>query len=443
MITFIRRLYFTNQFFYSLLGMAFLFAASFFMPLFIWGATAVFWLLFVACIWDILFLHFGKNSVFLTRKYPEKLSNGDLNTFELEVFSTYPIAVRVRVLEEYPIQLQVRKNEFSFSLRPQLHKHLTYQLRPTTRGIYIFNRCHALIRHLGFFERKFVLEQPLSIPCYPSFIQMRKYQLMATTDRLKELGVKRIRKIGSTLEFDHVREYVRGDEYRFMNWKASAKHKKLMVNQYQEEKSQPIYAFIDVGRVMRMPFEEMTLLDYAINATLVLSNAAILKEDRAGMLTFSKQVGNHIPPEKRNKQMQKISEALYGINTLFEESEFGNLYAFANKHINKRSLIFVYTNFETQDSLNRQIAYLKMLNKTHIIVVVVFKNTELIQMAKEAGHRTIDIYNQIIAEKFVYEKSLIIQELHRHGIQTIYTAPEQLTINSINKYLEIKARGLI
>jgi len=408
-----------------------------------WVATVAFWLLVVASAWDMLFLHYGQNKVVVTRNYPEKLSNGDVNTFELVVASTYPIRVGIRLLEEYPIQLQVRKSAFHFSVESTSSKHLTYELRPTTRGIYTFDRCHALVRHLGFFERKFVLEDSLAIPCYPSFIQMRKYQLMATTDRLKELGIKRIRKIGSTLEFDHVREYVRGDEYRFMNWKASAKHKKLMVNQYQEEKSQPIYSFIDIGRVMRMPFEEMTLLDYAINATLVLSNAAILKEDRAGMLTFSKQVGNHIPPEKRNNQMQKVSEALYGINTLFEESEFGNLYAFANKHINKRSLIFIYTNFETQDSLHRQIAYLKMLNKTHIIVVVVFKNTELIDMAKEVGHRTIDIYNQIIAEKFVYEKSLIIQELNRHGIQTIYTAPEQLTINSINKYLEIKARGLI
>lgn len=266
---------------------------------------------------------------------------------------------------------------------------------------------------------------------------------MATTDRLKEMGIKRIRKIGSTLEFDHVREYVRGDEYRFMNWKASAKHKKLMVNQYQEEKSQPIYSFIDTGRAMRMPFNEMTLLDYSINSVLVLSNAAILKQDRAGMLTFSNGIANHIPAEKRNNQMQKVSEALYSITTLFEESEFGKLYTFANKHINKRSLIFVYTNFETMDSLNRQMPYLKMINKTHIVVVVVFKNTELIQMAKESTHSTIDIYNQIIAEKFVYEKSLIIQELNRQGIQTIYTAPEQLTINSINKYLEIKARGLI
>ncbi|WP_231577004.1 DUF58 domain-containing protein [Sphingobacterium sp. IITKGP-BTPF85] len=245
------------------------------------------------------------------------------------------------------------------------------------------------------------------------------------------------------MEFDHVRDYVQGDDYRRMNWKASAKVKKLMINQFEEEKSQPIYSFIDTGRAMRMPFEEMTLLDYSINATLVLSNAAILKHDRAGMLTFSKEIGNQVVAEKRNNQMMRISEALYHIQTEFQESEFGNLYTYANKHINKRSLIFIYTNFETLDALNRQLAYLRMLNRSHILVVIVFQNTELDELAKSSPHRTIEIYNQIIAEKFIYEKNLIIQELHRNGIQTIYTAPENLTINSINKYLEIKARGLI
>ncbi|TYR37130.1 DUF58 domain-containing protein [Sphingobacterium phlebotomi] len=341
------------------------------------------------------------------------------------------------------MQLQLRNIELESTILPREVKTISYQVRPTSRGVYAFERCHAMVQRLGLFERKFTLNEPLRLACYPSFIQMRKYQLLATTDRLVELGIKRIRKIGATLEFDHIREYVRGDEYRHLNWKATAKHKKLLVNQYQEEKSQPIYALIDTGRVMRMPFNGLTLLDYAINSTLVLANAAILKQDRAGMLTFSKTVSDHIPAEKRNNQMQLISEKLYNVTTDFEESEFGNLYAFCNKHINKRSLLMLYTNFETIDALSRQMAYLRMLAKTHIVVVVVFKNTELIDMAKEEGQRTIDVYNQIIAQKFVYEKHQVIQELHRQGIQTIYTSPENLTINAINKYLEIKARGLL
>jgi len=440
---FLRSLYIANLFYYILLGLAAVYVVSFYVEPLRPVATILLWIWLMAMLWDLLFLYFRTNKVHIQRQYPEKLSNGDANPLTLELQSSYPLAVRARILEELPAQLQMRDQEHRMHLRPQQLRQVDYVLHPKTRGIYVFGSCHVLVQHLGLFARKFSLRDRYQIPCYPSFIQMRKYQLLATTDRLMEMGIKRIRRIGMTMEFDHIREYVRGDEYRHMNWKASAKHQKLLVNQYQEEKSQPIYSLIDTGRAMRMPFEGMTLLDYAINATLVLSNAAILKQDRAGMLTFSTEVTNHIPAEKHNNQMRKISDKLYGIQTQFQETEFGNLYAFAKKHINKRSLLFVYTNFETLDAMNRQLAYLKMLNKSHVVVVIVFKNTELIVLSKEKATKTIDIYNKIIAEKFVYEKHLIIQELNRHGLQTIYTAPEDLSINSINKYLEIKARGLI
>lgn len=440
---FIRRLYITNTFFYVLLVLVACYAVSFYIEPLRIVSTVMLWIWIALCVWDIIILFLGKHNVKITRKYPDKLSNGDDNPFKIALTSSFPIKVKARVLEELPVQLQMRDNETEVELLPRKEHQFEYTLHPKKRGVYVFAKCNVLVRHLGLFERKFVLDESLEIPCYPSFIQMRKYQLLATTDRLVEMGVKRIRRIGSTMEFDHIREYVKGDEYKHMNWKASAKHKRLMVNQYQEEKSQPIYSVIDTGRVMRMPFNDMTLLDYAINSTLVLSNAAILKQDRAGMLTFGKKCENHIPPEKNNKQMKLISDKLYGITTNFEESEFGNLYAFMRRHVNKRSLIFLYSNFETLDALNRQLSYLRMMAKSHIIVAVVFKNTELIQMAKENAKSSVEIYNKIIAEKFVYEKSLIIQELNRNGIQTIYTAPEDLSIKSINKYLEIKARGLI
>lgn len=440
---FFKSLYIRNLFFFSILGLAGLFTISFFVKVLFLPAQILFWILIGACIWDLLVLYTGKNRVTIARNYPEKMSNGDENEFEIQLSSSYPIRVHARILEEFPIQLQVREQQYQLVLHPHRVQQVNFKVRPTSRGIHQFNRLHVLIHNLGFFERKFTLDQVHNIACYPSFIQLRKYQLLATTNRLVEMGVKRIRKIGATMEFDHIRDYVRGDDYRHLNWKATAKHKKLLVNQYQEEKSQPIYSLIDVGRVMRMPFQGLTLLDYAINASLVLSNAAMLKDDRAGMLTFSKTIANHIAAEKRNNQMLRIADTLYQIKTDFEETDFENLYAFCRKHINKRALLMIYSNFETMDALKRQLMSLKMLAKTHVVVVVVFQNTELLSLARTAGKQVLDIYNQIIAEKFIYEKGLIIQELNRHGIQTIYTAPEHLTINAINKYLEIKARGII
>ncbi|WP_343538889.1 DUF58 domain-containing protein [Sphingobacterium thalpophilum] len=439
----LQQLFLTSQFFYSLIGVAALFTISFFIKGLFLAAWGVFWLWMGVLIFDFILLFSGRGRIEVTRVYPEKLSNGDENSMKLIVHSLYPFGTAIEILEEFPVQLQIRDKEFFVRLASNQSEEITYLLRPTQRGVYRFGRCLALVRRLGFIKRRFVVCQPQETPCYPSYIQLRKYQLLATSNRLNELGIKRIRRIGSAMEFDHVREYVRGDDYRHMNWKASAKVTKLMVNQYEEEKSQPIYSFIDLGRAMRMPFEGLSLLDYAINAALVLSNATILKQDRAGLLTFAKDIHAFIPAEKRNNQMLKISEALYQVETRFNEPEFGKLYSYANAHINKRSLIFLYTNFETLDSLNRQMSYLNMLNRSHLIVVVVFKNVEVEDLAKSSPKKTIEIYNQIIAEKFIYEKQLIVQELIRNGFQIIYTTPENLTINSINKYLEIKARGLI
>lgn len=440
---FFRNLYFTNYFFYALLGLATLFILAFFFHGLMLVSKILFFAFACVLLWEIIFLFSRKSTIKITRNYPDKFSNGDENTFEITLESFYPTKVNVRVIEELPIQLQNRTSYFTKELFPRNPISFAYHLRPVKRGVYHFGKCIVFVRHLGLIERKIALDKPLELPCYPSFIQLRKYMLMATTNRLSELGVKRIRRIGSTLEFEHIRDYTQGDEYRFINWKATAKTNKLMVNQYEDERSQPIYSFIDLGRAMRMPFSEMTLLDYAINSTLVLSNVTILKNDKAGMLTFSKHVGNHIVADKRNHQMNLISEVLYKITTQFEESEFGRLYTFAKKNINQRALVFLYTNFETLDALHRQLPYLKLLNKSHIVVVVTFKNTELKTLAKEKVSKSLDIYNQIIAEKFNYEKQLIIQEMQANGLQTIYTEPTNLTVNVINKYLEIKARGMI
>lgn len=439
----LKNLYFTQRFFWCLLGLVGLFVIAFiFKPLLLF--VNILLLLYVmTVVLDIVLLFNRKATIGISRHYPEKLSNGDENEFQIHLKSNYPNKVKATVLEELPVQFQYRDFKQIVVLIPQTPCTISFHLRPTERGKYFFGKCNVLIIYLGFAKRRFRLTEECILPCYPSFLQLKKYSLLATTNRLSEAGVKKIRRIGNTMEFERIKEYVPGDDYRFINWKATAKAKKVMVNQYEDEKSQPIYSLIDLGRNMRMPFNRLTLLDYAINSSLVLSNIAILKQDRAGILTFSRKIETHIPANKRNHQMQLISEALYHIKTNFSESEFGRLYAYAKKNINQRSLLFLYTNFETMDSLRRQLPYLTLLNKSHIVVVVIFKNTELYRLANKKAKKVRAIYNQIIAEKLIYDKQLIIQKMRQYGLQTILTEPENLTVNSINKYLEIKARGLI
>nr|WP_323028346.1 DUF58 domain-containing protein [Gelidibacter japonicus] len=378
------------------------------------------------------------------RILPDKFSNGDNNQVEISIENHYPFAIDLTIIDEIPFQFQVRDFELNLNIKPHREDRITYNLKPTERGEYHFGNLNIYAStKIGLVAKRFRFDNKAMVPTYPSFKQLRKFELININNSLQDYGVKKIRRIGHSMEFEQIKDYVLGDDLRTINWKATAKKNSLMVNQFQDEKSQPIYSIIDKGRVMKMPFEGLSLLDYAINATLVISSIALKKHDKAGMLSFSKKVENIVVAQRRNSQMRLILESLYNVKTDYFESDFSRLYANIKRNITQRSLILLYTNFETLDSLNRQLAYLKAIAKNHLIVVIFFKNTELNSIIDEKAETIQQVYDKVIAEKFAFEKRLIVQELKKYGIYSILTTPENLTIDTINKYLEIKSRGLL
>lgn len=434
----------TKRFFDILFVMAVGFVLGFFIPVLVTVLKLVFLLLLLSMAVDILLLFRTNNGLQLRRSLPEKLSNGDQNDVLIDAINNYGFKLKLRLIDELPIQWQRRDFQIVGHLEAGAHKQFVYQVRPTERGEYHFGNLNAFsYTPIGLCGRRQVFDATVMVPNYPSFLQLKKYEFVAFSNRLKFFGLKKIRRIGQTMEFEQIKEYVSGDDIRNINWKASAKKSSLMVNQYQDEKSQPVYSVIDKGRVMMMPFEGLSLLDYAINATLVISSIALRKQDKAGMFSFSRKVEDRVLAKKKQSQMNLILESLYNLQTDFAESDFSRLYADVKRHLKQRSLLLLYTNFETMDALYRQLPYLQALNKKHLLVVIFFQNTELAEFASQPAQTTQQIFEKTIAEKFLYEKRLIVNELHKHGIHSILTAPENLTVNTINKYLEIKARGLI
>jgi uncharacterized protein (DUF58 family) len=194
---------------------------------------------------------------------------------------------------------------------------------------------------------------------------------------------------------------------------------------------------------MKMPFEELSLLDYSINTSLVLSNVALMKQDKAGLLTFSENIGSFLPAEKKALQMQSILETLYNQKTRYLESDFEKLYIFTRRKITQRSLLILFTNFESLTGMRRQLPYLKKIAENHLLITVFFENTELTKFIDRPSENLEEVYAKTIAENFAYEKRQIVKELNQAGILTILTAPKNLTVNALNKYLEIKARGML
>jgi len=395
-------------------------------------------------LFDIYLLYTSGNAIHAERILPRKLSNSDLNPIRIKFSSQYDFKAYLCIIDELPVQFQKRDFEHKTNLTKGELRQFEYTVRPVDRGEYVFGNLIIFSSSpLKIVKRKFVFQKDQMVPVYPSIIQMQQYDFLAISNRLTEIGLKKIRRIGHTQEFEQIKEYVQGDDFRTVNWKATAKQNALMVNQYQDERSQPIYSIIDSGRVMKMPFNGLKLLDYAINSTLAFSNVALKRNDKTGIISFSKNIESFVPAVQKITYLNTILEKLYSITTEYTDSDFGLLYAHIKRKINHRSLLLLYTNFEHISALKRQLPFVLAIAKKHVLVVIFFENTELETLIATETKDLQTIYHKTIAEKFSLEKRLMQKELQKYGIQTILTKPENLTINTINKYLEIKAKGLL
>lgn len=430
--------------FYALAIISVLFLLSYWFILLYPIAWLLLWGLVITTLFDIIILFNTKNGIEANRLLPEKFSNSDFNGIPIRIKNNYSFTTYTEIIDEIPVQFQKRDFLKTGIIPSKSTFDFEYSLRPVKRGEYVFGYLYIYtMTKINLVKKRYSFDKSAIVKVYPSFIQMKKYDFLAIDNKLTQFGLKKIRRIGHTMEFEQIKEYVTGDDVRTINWKATAKHGNLMINQFQDEKSQPIYSIIDESRVMKMPFKGLSLLDYAVNSTLAFSNIALKKNDKVGMLTFSKTVGNFLPASRKKTYINNVSETLYNVKTQFLDSDFGLLYAHVKRQINHRSLLLFYTNFEHISSLKRQLPYLQALAKKHLLVVIFFENTELHELIHQKAEDLQGIYDQTIAQQFAYDKKIMVKELQRHGIQTVLTSPEDLTVNTINKYLEIKARGLL
>ena len=438
----IRDLYINNRFFFAIGALVVLFLLGYTYPLFFILGKIIFYVFLGLVLLDILILNLPDKPIHALRFISEKLSNGDENEVRIFIENRYPFKSHIRVIDEIPAEFQKRNLNFYITANPGENRIINYHLRPVKRGVYSFGRLNAFASSpLGLVSSRFRFEEPKDVPVYPSYLQLHKYEIMAISNRLSELGIKKVRRLGHNMEFEQIKEYVSGDDFRTINWKATARAGQLMINTYQDERSQQVYSLIDKGRAMRMPFEGMTLLDYAINASLVISNIAIKKDDKAGLITFHYKISSVLPAARQQHQMSRILETLYNQKTAFKETDFSRLYSTIKSRINQRSLLLLFTNFETLSGMQRQLPFLRKMAQSHVLVVIFFENTELKELLDSPAGSMRAIYQKAIAEKYMLEKKRIGKTLSSYGIYSILTTPENLTVDTINKYLEFKSRG--
>lgn len=402
-------------------------------------------LIFLFTAIDYLLLFVFRGSVSGKRNMAARFSIGEENEITISLVNDYPFRISGYIIDELPVQFQVRDFHMNVHVALQSSSIIKYTLRPLSRGEYFFgDLIYFVSSPLGLVQRRLVLEEEQMIKVYPAFQQLKRYQLqlMATSPNMAT-GIKKVRRLGHSLEFEKIKDYVPGDDVRTINWKATARSSNLMVNTFTDARQQQIYCLIDKGRNMKMPFEGMTLLDYAINASLALLNIALLKQDKAGVITFSNKVNDVVAADRKSNHLHTILETLYKQQTEFKESDYEAVWVNLHKRITQRSCIIFFTNFETASSLERQLPFLKKIAQHHLVCVVFFQNTLLEEIHQSNPDDIEGIYIKTIADQFAYEKRQIVKVLRQHGIISILTTPEKLSVDVINKYLELKARQMV
>ncbi len=397
-------------------------------------------LLTVATLLDLAVLAAVRSFEAPQRLMPDRLSLGDEQSVKIRFYSPYRSDLAYRIIDELPAPLRTRDMVLRGMAKATEANMAEYRIRPLTRGVYAFGDLHLFFRgRLGLLERRFSASLAEDLAVYPSFLQLRKAQLRASATRDLPAGGRLLRQRGISTEFDHVRDYSRGDDVRTLNWTASARAQRLMVNAFMDEKAQQVFAIIDKGRLMKGQFNGLSLLDHAINATLMLAWVALRRGDRFGLLTYAERLGDVLPPVRGHVQFRQVMELLYRQETGFPDSSAEVPAIRIRKGIGPRSLLVHFTHFETYNAYRRQAPWLYAMGRKHLLLVVFFENPALQALHHQAPANAEEIAVRAVADQFAFERDRIVEDLRQHGILALKSLPGELSVDVMNRYLALKA----
>jgi len=380
----------------------------------------------------------------LERISDTKLSLGadNLITLLLANRGRRPLSFELR--DEYPHQFGSDAVTLSGAVAPyELHE-ARYHVRPLQRGDYQFGDIN--IRYLSAlktFVRQARYPAAAAVKVYPNVLDVRKYDLLARKGLLFELGLRAARVYGQGTEFERLREYNTDDEFRRINWKATARRGKPIAAEFETERSQYIVTMIDTGRLMRPPIGDLAKLDYAINTALMLSYVATLKGDHVGLLTFADGVRTYLAPRRGKGQFYRMLEALYNVQFEPVEADYAQALAYLDVKHKRRSLVIVFTDLVTLDAARPLIAHMARLAQRHLPLCVVISDPNITQLAAQPARDSDAVYQRAAAEMLLDERQIVLDTLSRSGVLTLDVPADKLTVSVINKYLELKGRGAI
>lgn len=376
------------------------------------------------------------------RRHEARLSLGAENVITVVISNETPRRIRMAVRDEYPFAFPSAHSIAHGVIAPFGTHETRYHVRPLQRGDYAFGATNLRYRSvLGLFLRQAAYPTEAPVRVYPNVLDIRKYDLLARKGLLTELGLRNAKVYGAGSEFERLRDYTPDDEYRRINWKATARRNKPIATEYETERSQQVVCVLDTGRLMRPPIGDLAKLDYAVNTALLVSYVASLRGDRVGMLTFADEVGVYLGPDKGRGQFYTMLDLLYNVHSEGVEADYGRALGYLGVKNKRRSLIILFTDLQTLEAARPIIAHMGRLARTHVPLLVTMSDPNITRLAGQAMPDSTAVYNRAIAEQLLDERKLILDSLNQAGVLTLDVPADQLGVAVINRYLQLKTQG--
>ena len=353
-----------------------------------------------------------------------------------------------------PLRMDVAEDQSSgLEITPPVHHlNLPVQKRVTVQ--------HFITSHRrGAFQLEYVFSFILSLlglwrkrtrfPCsnalhvYPDIQQIGEYALLARTNRLSQIGVRRTRRAGQDNDFERLRDYQQDDNYKHIDWRSSARRQKLTVKQFQTDQSQRVIFLLDCGRMMTNQYEGLSLLDYALNSVLMLGYVALDQGDSVGMLSFSDHIHNYVPPRGGKRQMNRLLHAGFDQFPRLVQSRFDEAFLYLSTHCRKRTLVVLVTNVIDQVNADQIQNYMRNLIGSHLPLIVLLRDHSVFNAADNPAPDPATFYRSAAASQILLWRHNVIRRMQADGALALDVFPDDMTSPLVNQYLEVKARHLL
>ncbi len=380
----------------------------------------------------------------VVRELPRAASIKQRHTATLYFVWTGQSPLEIEIKDDVPSEITAHPESILLRLQPHRQTLFEYQFRPERRGAYQWRWVYGKTRSpFGLWQRFVRVPAESTVHVYPDMKQISEYALLARTNRLSLIGVRRTRRTGQDNEFEQLRDYTLDDNYKFIDWRATARRNKLTVRDYQVNQSQRLMFLLDCGRMMVNEVEGLSLLDHALNSLLMLGYVALTQGDSVGMLCFSDRIHAYVPPRGGPAQMNRLLHASFDRFPQLVESRYDEAFLHLNTHCRKRTLVILVTNVIDEVNADQIKQYLQAATGRHLTVGVLLRDHRLFDPLAKSPTSEEELFRQAAAAQIAAWRHQVLTDLWHQGVRALDLFPEQMTAPLINEYLEVKARHLL